>query len=80
MRPLAAEEGCLSDHNRRPQGLKPVSCSVINVRAEARTLQRASGRAVSEAGTGTIANRIPLEKASPALLGSNNPAGPVSPG
>ena len=38
--PASAAEGCLSQHKRCPQGLKPVVGSVINVRAEARTLQK----------------------------------------
>jgi hypothetical protein len=36
----SAAEGCLSEHKRCPQGLKPVLCWVVNVRAEARTLQK----------------------------------------
>src|ERR1700730_17211888 len=43
--------GCLSDHKRCPQGLKPVLHRIVNVRAEARTLQRAGSRADSKGRT-----------------------------
>src|ERR1700761_7472504 len=35
----SAAEGCLNQHKRCPQGLKPFVVWVVNVRAEARTLQ-----------------------------------------
>src|SRR5450631_1496269 len=47
--PASAAEGCLSDHKKCPQGLKPVLHRMVNVRAEARTLQRVGSHAASKA-------------------------------